>query len=279
MGNWIETNAARIPTIGLGTGRLKGEKAIMAIHAALDCGYDHIDTAGKYGNEIEVGEAIRGHPRARESIFVTTKVMAEGLTGSKGNTAPELCLERLGLDYVDLLLLHWPNQTVPLKKQLEVLEDAQRQGLARHVGVCNFPADWLVDAVAQCDVPIVANQVERHPYFDQTALAQTCLDLEVALIAFSPLGRGASNTDPVIARIAESHGRTPAQIVLRWHIQKPLSAVVPSSSDPGRIAQNQAVFDFSLSELDMQAITALAQTDGRVVKGPPGYDWHGRPPA
>lgn len=273
----VEANGASIPAIGLGTGRLKGDVAIAAIHAALDSGYRHIDTAAKYGNEVEVGEAIRSHALPREEIFITTKVMAKGLAGSDGATDPHDCLKRLGVDHVDLLLLHWPDQRRPLGEQFAVLERARADGLARHVGVCNFPPPWLREAAARASVPIAANQVERHPYIDQSALAATCQDLGVALMAFSPMGRGALIDDRVIAGIAAAHGRSAAQVVLRWHMQTPLSVAVPSSSNPGRIAANLDIFDFALGVDDMAAIDALARPDGRVVKGPPGYDWEGSP--
>lgn len=272
----LDLDRAQLPRIGLGTGRLRGEDAITAIHVALDSGYRHIDTAAKYGNESDVGRALRLHPLERHEIFVTTKVMAPGLKGSEDNQDPSESLRRLQLDYVDLLLLHWPNQALPLAAQLDVLTDAQRRGQARHIGVCNFPPEWLKAARKQ-GYPIVASQAERHPYLDQTVLIQTCHELGIALIAFSPMGRGALLDDPTVVALAHKHGRTPAQIILRWHMEKAGNAVVPSSSSPERIRANIAVFDFALEPDDLAALDSLERADARIVRGPEGFDWTGRP--
>jgi diketogulonate reductase-like aldo/keto reductase len=274
----LDLDGTSLPRIGLGTGRLRGDEAIVAIHAALDNGYRHIDTAAKYGNETDVGRALREHRLDRKEIFVTTKVMAPGLKGSEGNQDPTESLDRLQLDYVDLLLLHWPNQALPMAAQLDVLAEAQRRGQARHIGVCNFPKDWLVEARKQ-GYAIVANQAERHPFLDQTSVTQTCIELGIALIAFSPMGRGALLEDPTVLALAEKHGRTPAQIILRWHMEKPGNAVVPSSSSPERIRANIDVFDFALESGDLAALDRLARADARVVRGPEGYDWTGSPVA
>lgn len=268
----LNLGKARLPRLGLGTGRLRGDDAVKAIHAALDCGYGHIDTAAKYGNEADVGLALRTHRLDRDAVFITTKVMAPQLAGSEGNTDPEASLRRLQLDFVDLLLLHWPNQELPLAAQLDPLMRAVECGQARHIGVCNFPPAWLREAHRR-GYPIVANQAERHPYLEQTELTQTCLELGVALIAFSPMGRGALLEDLVVLDLAERHQRSPAQIVLRWHLEKPGNAVVPSSSNPDRIATNIALFDFELAPEDHAALDRLVRPGSRVVSGPPGYEW------
>ena len=273
----VRANGAAIPAIGLGTGRLRGDGAIRAVAAALAHGYRHIDTAAKYGNEVEVGEAIRSFGLPREEIFVTTKVMPSDRGDGRVEFAVEASLERLQLEEVDLVLIHWPSQRTPLAEQVRALCNARRRGLARHVGVSNFPRRYVEAAARAANEPITVNQVERHPYLDQDELADVCMRHDMAIMAFCPLGRGALLDEPVVQAIAAAHGKTPAQIVLRWQVEKPMNVVVPSSSDPRRIGENLAVFDFELDEAESRRISALARADGRVVRGPPGYDWDGVP--
>jgi diketogulonate reductase-like aldo/keto reductase len=273
----VSANGATIPAIGLGTGRLRGDVAIAAVVAALDHGYRHIDTAAKYGNEVEVGEAIRGHAIPRSEIFVTTKVMpARGANGGV-ELAVEASLGRLRLDQVDLVLLHWPDQQVSLRYQVEALCNVRARGLARHIGVSNFPVRYLEAAVGVAAEPIVVNQVESHPYFPHWALSAACARHGIATSAFCPLGRGALMEEPVVQEIAAAHGKSPAQIVLRWHMEQPLRLVVPSSSNRQRIGDNIAIFDFALMPAERERIDLLARDDGRVVRGAAGYDWHGAP--
>jgi diketogulonate reductase-like aldo/keto reductase len=273
----IAANGAVIPVVGLGTGRLRGDVATRAVHAALDSGYRHIDTAAKYGNETEVGEAIRSHRLPRDEVFVTTKVMPALAGDGVVEFAVEASLRRLGLDRVDLLLIHWPSREIGLAEQVAALCRARRSGMARHIGVCNFPPRWLEAAVGIASEPIAVHQVERHPYFAQESLVERGRRHGIATVAFCPLGRGALLDEPAVHAISRAHGKTPAQVLMRWQLEQPMNAAVPSSSHAERIAANIDVFDFALSPEDIAALARLERPDGRVVRGPPGYDWDAAP--
>jgi 2,5-diketo-D-gluconate reductase B len=272
----VKANGAEIPVIGLGTWQLRGNSAIKAVQAALDAGYRHIDTAPIYGNESEVGEAIRTHATPRDDIFVTTKVWPSDVADGRLQKSAEDSLERLGIDCVDLLLIHWPSATVPFPQQMEALCDAKKRGLARHIGVSNFPPRYLEAAVRYSDEPIVTNQVEHHPYLDQSGLAETCNGLGIAMTSYTPIGKGEPLDHPVITEIAEAKGKTPAQVVLRWHIQRPMNVAIPKSSNAARIAENIDIFDFVLTPEEAASIGGLARADGRMVAAMP-VDWNGAP--
>ncbi|MEX3763857.1 aldo/keto reductase [Paraburkholderia phenoliruptrix] len=265
----VEAHGARIPRIGLGTWRSTHE-GVQAVRAALAAGYRHIDTAARYENEEAVGQALAASGVPRDEVFVTTKVWHTELRAADFRRAAQASVARLGLDHVDLLLVHWPNPEVPLEETIGALCDAQQRGLTRHIGVSNFPVALLDRAVALASVPLVANQCEYHPYLDQTKVLAACRRHGMALIAHTPLGSGKLLADPVIAEIAREHGRKPAQIILRWLIQQPGVAAVPKSSNPVRIAENLAVFDFQLDAGEMARIGALARADGRVSQAA----WH-----
>jgi 2,5-diketo-D-gluconate reductase B len=272
----VKANGAEIPVIGLGTWQLHGDPAIEAVHAALDAGYRHIDTAPIYCNESEVGEAIRTHATPRDDIFITTKVWPSDVADGRLQKSAEDSLKRLGIDRVDLLLIHWPSDTVPFQQQMEALCDAKKRGLARHIGVSNFPPRYLEAAMRYSDEPIVTNQVEHHPYLDQSALVETCNRLGVALTSYSPIGKGEPLNQPVIREIAEAKGKTPAQVVLRWHIERPMNVAIPKSGNLARIAENIDIFDFTLTPEEIASITGLARADGRMVAAMP-VDWNGAP--
>ncbi|RDK02802.1 aldo/keto reductase [Paraburkholderia lacunae] len=262
----IDANGARIPRMGLGTWRSTHDEGVCAVRAALEAGYRHIDTAARYENEQAVGQALAASALPRDEVFVTTKVWHTELRANDFRRAAQASVARLGLDHVDLLLVHWPNPEVPLEETIGALCDAQRSGLTRHIGVSNFPVALLERAVALASVPLVANQCEYHPYLDQTRLLAACSRHGMALISHSPLGSGKLLADPVIADIAQRHERKPAQIILRWLMQQPGVAAIPKSSNPVRIGENLAVFDFELDALSMARISALARADGRVSK-------------
>jgi diketogulonate reductase-like aldo/keto reductase len=268
----VETNGAKIPAIGLGTFLMQGETATKAVVAALQSGYRHIDTAEMYGNEREVGEGLRAGGVPRDDVFVTTKVWWENLEGGALVRAAEGSLEKLGLDHVDLLLIHWPKPGGALEDWIPELCRAKREGLTRHIGVSNFPVALLDRAVAASDEPLVTNQVEYHPYLDQTKLREACRRHGIALTAYCPLGRAGVLDEPVLRAIAERHGKTVSQVVLRWHIQQPGTIAIPKSGTPKHIAENIDIVDFELSEDEMARISALSRPDGRVVN--PGFAPH-----
>jgi len=205
----------------------------------------------------------------RADIFVTTKVWYTDLAPSALQRSAEASLKRLGLDQVDLLLIHWPNPDIPLEGSIAALCDAKRHGLARHVGVSNFPVALLDRAVSLATEPLVANQCEYHPHLDQTKLLAACRRHGLAFLSYAPIGKGAVLEDAAVRDVAARHGRTPAQVVLRWHVQQDGVAAIPKSANPQRIAENLDVFGFTLSEEDMRAVSGLAQPDGRMVA--PGW--------
>ena len=265
----VSANGAEIPALGFGTWPLKGEVCIAAVSAALDAGYRHIDTAAMYQNECEVGEAIRNHAVPRDEIFLTTKVWHSDLRHDALIASAEASLAHLGVDQVDLLLIHWPSWEMPIAEQVGNLCDAKRRGLARHIGVSNFPSRMVEEAVAVANEPLVANQIEYHPFQDQSAVLAACRRHGLALTAYSPIARGRVSESPVIEAIARQKGKSEAQIALRWLIQQPGVAAIPKSANPARIQANMAITDFDLTDDEMARISALGSRDGRTAN----FDW------
>ncbi len=273
----VIANGATIPALGLGTSPMRGETCRRAVLAALGCGYRLIDTAAMYGNEGAVGSAIRASGVPRAEIFITTKVWRSDLASARFQKSAEASVQRLGVDHVDLLLIHWPNESVPLAETIGALNEALRRGLTAHIGVANFPTAMLREAVRLSEAPLVANQVEYHPYLDQSRLLQCCREHGLALIAYSPFrkaGTGSPLTDPLIVQLARSKRATPAQIVLKWLLQQSGVAAIPRSSDPDRIAENADLFDVTLSSEEMDAIRQLVHPEGRQSRpiGEPRWD-------
>jgi len=258
----VKANGAEIPAIGFGTWELRGETALRAMQAALDAGYRHIDTAVMYANEIQVGEAIRAHATPREEIFITTKVWPSDAGDGPFQRSAEASLKRLRVDRVDLLLIHWPSATVPLKEQIFALCDAKRRGFTRHIGISNFSVESVELAVKFSDEPLVTNQIEHHPWLDQNALFKACAKHGISITSYSPIGKARRLDDPIVVEIARAKRKTPAQVVLRWHIQQPMNIAIPRSSKPARVAENIDVFDFSLTPEEMQRIASLARRSG-----------------
>jgi len=253
-----------MPALGFGTSPMTGGLSAETVLAALKAGYRHIDTARKYGTERAVGEAMRASGLPRENIFLTTKVSHENLRAGDFARSVDESLAALKADYVDLLLVHWPNPAIASAETMPALAKAKREGLARHIGVANFNIALLDQAVALCPEPLVALQAEYHPYLDQSKLLAAVRRHKLAFIAYCPLGRGRLFGDPVLAGIAGKRGRSVAQIALRWLMQQNVGAI-PFSSKPERIAGNFDVFDFTLSDDEMKSISALKRPDGRVA--------------
>ena len=260
----LSAHGATMPVIGLGTSGM-GDVRAETIATALKLGYRHVDTAWKYGTERQVGEGIRASGVPRGDIFLCTKVSHEYLHADDFARSVDESLKTLGVDYVDLLLVHWPNLKIPLPETMGALAEAKRQGLARHVGVANFNIALLDQAIALCPEPLVTLQAEYHPYLDQATLLNACRARGLIYTAYCPLGRGRLFKDPVLGEIARAKGRTIAQIALRWLVQKGIVAPIPRSSNPARLAENIAVFDFSLSNEEMKRIDALKRPDGRIA--------------
>ena len=258
------SHGATIPALGFGTSPMTGSLDPAEIVAALKAGYRHIDTARKYGTERAVGEAIRGAGVPRSDIFLTTKVSHEYLRADDFARSVDDSLETLGVDHVDLLMVHWPNPEIALSETMPALAKAKRSGLARHIGVANFNIALLDQAIRLCPEPLVALQAEYHPYLDQSKLIAAARARGLVYIAYCPLGRGRLFEDKVLAEIAQKRGRSIAQIALRWLMQQNVAAI-PRSSNPGRIADNFKVFDFTLDDGEMDRISALRRLDGRIA--------------
>ncbi len=261
----VEANGASIPALGMGTWTLKGDACVELVAEALAVGYRHVDTAAAYGNEEEVGEGRRASGIVRDDVFVTTKVWWTDLAPDDLVRSAEASLSRLGLDAVDLLLIHWPNPEIALEGSIAALNKAKERGLAPHIGVSNFPADLLAKAIALSDAPLVANQVEHHPYLDQRKVYAACRDEGMAMVSYCPLHRGGGLlSEPAVTAAADAHGRTPGQVVLRWHVQQEGVAAIPRTSRKERLAENFGVFDFALSDDEMSAISDLRGGGNRI---------------
>ena len=258
------SDGATIPAVGFGTSPMTGGLSSDVVVAALKAGYRHIDTARKYGTEGAVGEAMRASGLARADIFLTTKVSHENLRADDFARSVDESLAALKVDYVDLLLVHWPNPAIPLAETMPALAKAKEGGLARHIGVANFNITLLDQAIKLCPEPLVALQAEYHPYLDQSKLLAAVRQRGMVFTAYCPLGRGRLFSDPVLAEIAKARGKSIAQIALRWLMQQNVAAI-PRSSNPERIADNFKVFDFTLSDDEMKRISALKRPNGRIA--------------
>jgi diketogulonate reductase-like aldo/keto reductase len=260
----VEAKDAKIPAIGLGTWELRGRTCARLVEQALRLGYRHVDTAQAYDNEREVGEALRASGIPRGEVFVTTKVWTSHFAPHDLERSTKESLNKLRLTEVDLLLLHWPNPRVPLAETLDALARVRKLGMARHIGVSNFTVALMEEAIAKCPAPLVCNQVEYHPYLDQTRVREACLQHDVALVAYSPVAKGRVRKDETLARIGQAHGKSAAQVCLRWLVQQNVSAI-PRTSKLERLSENIEVFDFELSEAEMAEISAMGSREGRLT--------------
>jgi 2,5-diketo-D-gluconate reductase B len=263
----LAAHGAKMPAIGFGTMELPHRPAEL-VAAAIAAGYRHIDTARKYGTEKHVGEGIRASGIARNELFVTTKVTEENAREADFLRSAETSLKALGLNYVDLLLIHWPQPKVPFTETLGALAKAKRSGLTRHVGVSNFTLAMLEEAVHVCPEPLITNQVEYHAYLPQDRMLAALHRHRMILTAYCPVARGKLLDDPVIGEIAKARGKTRAQICLRWLIQQPMVAAVPRALEEAHIVEDLDVFDFSLSDEEMRRISALRSRNVRIADPP-----------
>jgi 2,5-diketo-D-gluconate reductase B len=260
----VEANGARIPLLGLGTWELRGRTCARIVEQALRLGYRHIDTAAMYDNEVDVGEGLRASRVARHEVFVTTKVWHTHFSAPALERSAKESLGRLRLDHVDLLLLHWPNPQVPLAETLGALNNVKRAGLVRHIGISNFTVPLIEEAVRLSREPLACNQIEMHPFIDQSKVVAACGKHDLAVVAYCPIARGRASQDAVLAAIGKAHGKTAAQVCLRWLVQQDV-VVIPRTSKVERLSANAAIFDFTLSADEMTRITALSHPRGRVV--------------
>jgi 2,5-diketo-D-gluconate reductase B len=250
----IEVQGTKVPALGFGTWQLSGPDAREGTRHALEIGYRQIDTAQMYGNEREVGQGIADSGVPRADVFLTTKLFKETLAGDRVGPAVDESLGLLGTDYVDLLLIHWPNPDVPLGETLAAMRRVQDAGKVRHLGVSNFKAPLLLEAMEHAT--ILADQVPYQPGRTQNTLRRLAGERDVVITAYSPL-RGDGMRSPVLAEIAAAHGKTVQQVVLRWLLQQDKVSPIPRSANPAHRAQNFEVFDFELSEGEMSRIDAI----------------------
>jgi diketogulonate reductase-like aldo/keto reductase len=271
----VQAHGAKIPLIGLGTWDLRGRTCARMVDAALRLGYRHIDTAEMYDNEREVGEGLRASGVARDAVFLTTKIWPSHFAPRELEQAANASLARLRLEQVDLLLLHWPNPQIPLGETLGALCKVKRAGLARHIGVSNFNVALLDQAVKLAAEPLVCDQIEMHPLLDQSKVVVACRRHGMAVVAYSPIARGSVANNKVLARIGKTHGKSAAQLSLRFLVQQGI-AVIPRTSRVERLSENLAIFDFELSAAEMKEIADLAHPGGRIVdyaySGSPQWD-------
>jgi 2,5-diketo-D-gluconate reductase A len=267
-------NGRTIPQFGFGVFQVKPADTAKAVTTALKDGYRHIDTAQMYRNEKEVGEAIARSDLDRSDVFVTSKLNNGAHLPDDARRAFDQTLKALGVDYVDLFLIHWPLPTLyggDYVSTWKVLEEFYRDGRARSIGTSNFQAHHLRRIHQESEIIPAVNQIEVHPYLTQSDLRAFCAEHQIAIEAWSPLAQGLVLDDPTIVSIARGAGKTPAQVVLRWHIERG-DIVFPKSVTPARIKENIGIFDFELSGEDVEAITALNR-DERTGPDPDKFDY------
>src|SRR3954452_25071594 len=260
-----------MPQLGFGVWQIEREDTARAVGHALEIGYRHIDTAQMYGNERQVGEAVRASGLDRADVFITSKLDNRFHRPADARRAFEATLAELGVDYVDLFLIHWPLPTLydgDFVSTWQALEEFRRDGRAQSIGVSNFHIEHLERLAATADVMPAVNQIELHPYFLNDDVHRYGQEHGIATEAWPPLAQGKVLDDPLVTAIAERHERTPAQVVLRWHLQRG-HIVFPKSTTPARIAENFAVFDFDLEPAALRRIDALDEGEaGRIGPNP-----------
>lgn len=261
----VRANGAHIPQLGFGTFRMPEAEVISILPKALQSGFNHVDTAQIYENEAAVGEAIQTSGIARDSIFLTTKVWVGNYGRDRFAASVEESLKKLKTDHVDLLLLHWPNEAVPLEVQIGELNAVRERGLARHIGVSNFNTALMAEAVRLSAAPLATNQVEYHPYLDQMKVLEAAETYGMALTAYYAMADGKVPNDPVLKEIGAAHGKSAAQVALRWLMQQPDVVALTKTATDSRLAENLAIFDFVLTPGEMMRIHKLAHPDGRIV--------------
>ncbi len=266
----IDVQGTRVPALGFGTWLIPEADAADAVRDALEIGYRHIDTARAYENERGVGRGIADSGVPRNEIFLTTKVPHTDASPELVERDAEESLERLGVNRIDLLLLHWPNPEVPLEQTLNALDKLKDDGRVRHIGVSNFPAGLLRQALELA--PIFANQVEYHPFLSQERALDVARAHDVLTTAYSPLAHGKVPGDATLQRIGDAHGKTAGQVALRWLLDQPLVSPIPKASSHERRAENFDVSDFELTREERGEIDALPK-DVRTADPPWAPDW------
>ncbi|NHX39130.1 MULTISPECIES: aldo/keto reductase [Haloarcula] len=252
----IQIQGTSVPALGLGTWQLTGQSCRETVETALGMGYRHIDTAQAYGNERQVGLGMDAAAVDREDVFLTTKLDGSNRDERSVRRSTRESLNKLGTDYLDLLLIHWPNTPwmASLSETLGAMNDLVEEGLVHHIGVSNFSPSLLDRARDISSAPIFTDQVQYHPYWDQRKLLDYCRIHDVLLTAYSPLARGGVLDDPALVQIGNKYGKSPAQVALRWLVQQDGVAAIPKASSREHLEANLAVFDFELTDAEMERI-------------------------
>ncbi|MGI2033219.1 aldo/keto reductase [Rhizobium panacihumi] len=270
----VSANGANIPALGFGTFRMPDDDVHRILPQALKLGFRHVDTAQIYKNEQAVGDVLANSGIPRQDIFLTTKVWVDRVGHDAFITSVDESLKKLKTDYVDLLLLHWPQSEMPLADRIGALNDLRKAGKVKNIGVSNFSTALMAEAVKLSDAPIVNNQVEYHPYLDQTKVLGEAAKTGMSLTAYYLMADGAVPKDEALKDIGAKHGKTAAQVVLRWAVQQKDVIALSKTATESRLPENFEIFDFALSEEEMAAVHKLARPNGRIVN--PGHlapDW------
>jgi 2,5-diketo-D-gluconate reductase B len=247
----------KVPVLGLGTYRLTGDACVRSVGRALSMGYRHLDTAQMYGNEAEVGRGIEQAGVEREEIFLTTKVWPSDFAHDRVKEKTRASLKKLRTEYVDLLLMHWPGDGVPLGETLGAMRELQQEGSLLHIGVSNFSPSLVEEAAEHAE--ILCNQVQYHPYRRQDALVDQARDMDYLLTAYTPLSRGGVQKDATLREIGDAHGKTATQAALRWLVQQDKVCAIPKATSEEHLRENLDVFDFELSAEEMDRIYSLGR--------------------
>jgi diketogulonate reductase-like aldo/keto reductase len=269
---YLQVRHYQVPKLGFGTYGLRGREATDLVGMALRSGYRHIDTAQMYRNEMEIGRAIRQSSLDRDDLWVTTKVWHTELSSERFIPSVEASLERLSLDYVDLLLIHWPSPEVSVEEAVTNLMMAQDRDLCRAIGVSNFTLELMAEALA-LNAELINNQVEYHPYLDQSTLLDFITTQDMCLTAYAPIAQGAVLDDPVIKDIADKHGKHPAQIALRWLLDHEPVIAIPKTGNPRHLKTNADIFRIRLDADDTRRINQLTQQNRRLVDPDFAPEW------
>ena len=268
----VSANGANIPAVGLGTWELRGRTCARVVEQALRLGYRHIDTAEMYDNERDVGLGLRASGVRRSDVFITTKIWPTHLAPLELERAAKESIARMRLTEVDLLLIHWPSKVIPLSETIPALCKLKTAGFARHIGVSNFTTALIEEAVKYATEPLVTNQVEWHPFLDQSKVRAACTQHGMAVTAYSPIARGKASENKALSIIGACNRKSAAQVCLRFLIQQG-AIVIPRTSKIERLAENMDVFDFMLDDAEMDEIRKLANPRGRIVTMGSGPEW------
>jgi diketogulonate reductase-like aldo/keto reductase len=255
-----------VPALGFGTWALSGDAAYQAIRMVLDLGYRHVDTAQIYGNEAEIGRAIRDSGLPRNEVFLTTKIAPSNLRKADVRRSHEESLRRLGLDHVDLLLIHWPNASIPLGETLEALTRLHEEGKTRSIGVSNFTVALLREAIERHGADIICNQIEYHPFLPQRRLIKAMQRYGLVLTAYAPVARGRVFRDKTLTAIGAKYGKSGGQVALRWLLDQDKVVAIPKAGRREHAAANIEIFDFQLAPEDRATIDKLAGESDRIVE-------------